>query len=39
MTHEQLKEVMKFHMKNFNGEGVEISESTFPNQVIAQESP
>lgn len=35
MTHEQLKEVMKFHMKNFNDEGVKITDSTIHNQVLS----
>jgi hypothetical protein len=35
MTLEALKEVMKYHLKNFNDEGVEINEGTFHNKVLS----
>lgn len=35
MTQEQLKEVMKFHLANFNDEGVEIKDDTIHNTVLS----
>ena len=35
MTQEQLKEVMKFHLKNFNDEGVDINDNTVHNTVLS----
>jgi len=35
MTQEQLMEVMKFHLKNFNDEGVVISDDTIHNTVLS----
>ena len=37
MTQEQLKEVMKFHLKNFNNEGVEINDQTIHNTVLSND--
>jgi len=36
MTHQQLKEVMKFHLGNFNDEGVEINDNTIHNTVLSE---
>ena len=35
MTQQQLMEVMKFHLKNFNDEGVVISDDTIHNTVLS----
>ena len=35
MTQQQLKEVMKFHLSNFNDEGVEINDGTIHNTVLS----
>jgi hypothetical protein len=35
MTQEQLQEVMKFHLTNFNDEGVEINNDTVHNTVLS----
>ncbi len=35
MNLEQLKEVMKYHLRNFNDEGVEINENTVHNTVLS----
>lgn len=35
MTQQQLKEVMKFHLRNFNDEVVEISDNTIHNTVLS----
>jgi len=35
MTQQQLKEVMKFHLQNFNDEHVVISDETIHNTVIS----
>lgn len=35
MTLDQLKEIMKFHLKNFNDEGVEINDNTLHNTVLS----
>jgi hypothetical protein len=35
MTQKQLKEVMKFHLSNFNDEGVEINNDTIHNTVLS----
>lgn len=35
MTQEQLEEVMKFHLTNFNDEGVEINNDTIHNKVLS----
>ncbi|MCB9251169.1 MAG: hypothetical protein H6605_01775 [Flavobacteriales bacterium] len=35
MTQQQLEEVMKYHLSNFNDEGVEISNSTLHNEVLS----
>ena len=35
MTQQQLKEVMKFHLANFNDEGVEINDNTIHNSVLS----
>jgi len=35
MTHQQLKEVMKFHLQNFNDERVAISDETIHNTVLS----
>jgi len=35
MTVEQLKEVMKYHLKNFNDEGVAINNQTIHNTVLS----
>jgi hypothetical protein len=32
---EQLREVMKFHLRNFNDEGVRISDSTVHDEVLS----
>lgn len=36
MTQKQLKEVMKFHLSNFNDEGVEINNNTIHNTVLSE---
>lgn len=36
MTQQQLKEVMKFHLKNFNDEGVKIDDNTIHNTVLSE---
>ena len=36
MTLGQLKEVMKYHLKNFNDEGVDINYSTVHNKVLSE---
>jgi len=35
MTQEQLKKVMKFHLSNFNDEGVEINDNTLHKSVLS----
>ncbi|MFM9839500.1 MAG: hypothetical protein ACKVOQ_14620 [Cyclobacteriaceae bacterium] len=35
MTQQQLKEVMKFHLTNFNDEGVEIGDTTIHSTVLS----
>ena len=35
MTQNQLQEVMKFHLKNFNDEGVVINDDTIHNTVLS----
>jgi len=35
MTVDQLKSVMKFHLKNFNDEGVEINDDTIHHDVLS----
>ncbi|NVO19711.1 MAG: hypothetical protein HXX13_08425 [Bacteroidetes bacterium] len=35
MTEDQLKEVMKFHLQNFNNEGVAINDQTIHNTVLS----
>jgi len=35
MTQNQLQEVMKFHLKNFNAEGVAINDDTIHNTVLS----
>lgn len=35
MTLEQLKKVMKYHLENFNDEGVAINEDTIHKQVLS----
>ena len=35
MTQKQLKEVMKFHLSNFNDEGVEINDDTIHDTVLS----
>ena len=35
MTQEQLKNVMKFHLKNFNDEGVVINDDTIHSTVLS----
>lgn len=35
MTQSQLKNVMKYHLKNFNDEGVSINDSTVFNTVLS----
>ena len=35
MTQEQIQEVMKFHLTNFNDEGVEINNDTVHNTVLS----
>lgn len=37
MTLDQLKEVMKFQLNNFNDEGVEISNQTVHNEVLDED--
>ena len=37
MTADQLKEVMKFQLKNFNDEGVAIEDGTVHNTVLAED--
>jgi hypothetical protein len=37
MTLEQLKEVMKYHLGNFNDEGVAINDDTLHKQVLSDE--
>ncbi len=36
MTEEQLKKVMKFHLSNFNDEGVEINDDTIHKEVLSE---
>jgi len=36
MTQQQLQEVMKFHLKNFNDEGVKINNETIHNTVLSE---
>lgn len=35
MTREQLKEIMKFHLSNFNNEGVNINDQTVHKSVLS----
>ncbi|MBN2425849.1 MAG: hypothetical protein JXR46_10755 [Calditrichaceae bacterium] len=35
MTVDQLKEVMKFHLNNFNDEDIDIDDETIHNQVLS----
>lgn len=35
MTVDQLKTIMKFHLQNFNDEGVEIDDETIHNEVLS----
>ncbi|MCI0697314.1 hypothetical protein L0337_35580 [candidate division KSB1 bacterium] len=37
MTVDQLKRVMKFHLKNFNDENVAINDDTIHNQVLSED--
>jgi len=37
MTRIQLKNIMKFHLENFNDEGVEIKDSTIHNKVLSSD--
>lgn len=37
MTVEQLKEVMKFHLSNFNDEGVPINDQTIHKDVLSED--
>lgn len=36
MTKEQLKDVMKYHLTNFNDEGVEINDQTIHSAVLSE---
>jgi hypothetical protein len=36
MTQQQLQEVMKFHLKNFNDEGVSIDDDTIHHTVLSE---
>jgi len=35
MTQNQLKKILKLHLRNFNDEGVEINDNTIHNQVLS----